>query len=177
MSGEPFTVGGIPIPSDAPLFLAALGVHIPFGLAAVVTGAVAILSSKGPGRHPNFGTYYYWCLAVVFGSATVLSALRWIDNYHLFVLGALSFVAASLGRTARRRRWQHWLKLHISALGTSYVLLLTAFYVDNGPNLPLWNKLPPIAFWVLPAAFGMPFIVWALVRHPLVSTASQRSVR
>ena len=24
---------------------------------------------------------------------------------------------------------------------------LTAFYVDNGKNLPLWKELPEIAFW------------------------------
>jgi hypothetical protein len=31
-------------------------------------------------------------------------------------------------------------------------LLLTAFYVDNGKNLPLWNKLSQAAVWVLSAA-------------------------
>jgi len=57
-------------------------------------------------------------------------------------------------------------------MGLSYVLLLTAFYVDNGKNLPLWNKLPQIAFWVLPAAAGIPFIIRALLRHPLVRSYS-----
>jgi hypothetical protein len=52
-------------------------------------------------------------------------------------------------------------------MGLSYVLLLTAFYVDNGKSLPLWNALPPWAFWVLPLAIGTPFIIHALVRHPL----------
>ena len=27
-------------------------------------------------------------------------------------------------------------------MGASYILLLTAFYVDNGKNLPLWRELP-----------------------------------
>ena len=40
----------------------------------------------------------------VFVTATALSLTRWIDDYHLFVLGALSFTAAVFGRTARRRR-------------------------------------------------------------------------
>jgi rsbT co-antagonist protein RsbR len=34
-------------------------------------------------------------------------------------------------------------------MGASYILMLTAFYVDNGPNLPLWSELPWLAFWVL----------------------------
>src|SRR5713226_5732494 len=37
-----------------------------------------------------------------------------------------------------------WARFHIVGMGLSYVLLLTAFYVDNGKNLPLWNRLPPI---------------------------------
>jgi hypothetical protein len=40
--------------------------------------------------------------------------------------------------------------VHVNAMGLSYVLLLTAFYVDNGKNLPLWRRLPPIAYWVIP---------------------------
>lgn len=55
-------------------------------------------------------------------------------------------------------------------MGTSYVLLLTAFYVDNGKNLPLWRDLPQIAFWLIPAAIGVPLILRALWRHRLART-------
>jgi predicted membrane protein DUF2306 len=172
MTGTPINVAGIEIPSDSPVFLAALGVHVLFGLSCVVAGVVAMLSRKRPGRHPRFGTIYYYCLSVVFASATVLSAMRWAEDYHLFILGILSFATASLGRMALRRRWRNQVRLHISCMGLSYILLLTAFYVDNGKNLPLWNKLPQLAFWVLPAAAGIPFIVRALWRHPLVRSFS-----
>ena len=50
---------GIPIPSTDPVFLAIVGVHVLFGLAAVITGAVAMLSKKGRGRHSNSGTIYF----------------------------------------------------------------------------------------------------------------------
>ena len=36
-------------------------------------------------------------------------------------------------------------------MGASYIFMLTAFYVDNGKNLPLWRELPQIAFWLDPA--------------------------
>jgi hypothetical protein len=55
-------------------------------------------------------------------------------------------------------------------MGMSYVLLLTAFYVDNGKNLPLWRQLHPIALWLIPAAVGIPLIARALLRHPLART-------
>ncbi len=168
MTGNPINLAGIEIPSDSPVFLAALGMHILVGLSCVVSGIVAMLSRKRLGRHPRFGTIYYYCLSVVFASAAILSAMRWAEDYHLFILGSLSFGTASLGRIAIRLRWRNWIRLHITCMGLSYILLLTAFYVDNGKNLPLWNKLPPIAFWLLPGAVGIPFIIRALLRHPLV---------
>jgi len=53
-------------------------------------------------------------------------------------------------------------------MGTSYTLLLTAFYVDNGRNLPLWRELPMIAFWLLPSAVGIPIMAYVLLRHPVI---------
>jgi len=168
MNCNPLVIAGIAIPCDAPIFLAILAVHIPFALVCVVAGIVAMFSPKRAGRHPTFGTIYYGCLAVVFVSASMLAALRWAEDYHLFILGALAFAAASFGRTAHRRRWRGWVRLHITGMGLSYIFMLTAFYVDNGKSLPLWKELPTIAYWVLPSAIGLPLIGWALLRHPLV---------
>jgi hypothetical protein len=41
-------------------------------------------------------------------------------------------------------------------MSASYVLLLTAFYVDNGKHLPVWRSLPHLAYWLLPSAVGLP---------------------
>ena len=86
----------------------------------------------------------------------------------MFILGAHSLAAAYLGRRALRQYWWNWLRLHLMGMGASYILLLTAFYVDNGKSLPLWRELPPLALWLLPSAVGVPIIVYALLRHPLV---------
>jgi hypothetical protein len=159
---------GIEIPSTDPVFLTVVGVHILLGLACTVSGVVAMFSQKRAGRHPRYGTIYFWCLAGVFVTAASLAAVRWAQDYHLFILAALSFAAAYLGRQARRHRWRYWARLHIAGMGTSYVLLLIAFYVDNGKSLPLWRELPPIAYWLIPAAVGIPLIVRALLWHPLI---------
>ena len=162
------TIAGIEIPSTDPLFLmVVVGIHIPLGIACAVAGLVAMLSRKGRGRHSTAGTTYYWCLLALFASATFLSVMRWAENYHLFILGALSFGSAWFGRTALRRRWLLWARLHISGMGSSYLLMLIAFYVDNGRQLPLWKELPPFMFWFLPCAVGIPLIVRALLVHPL----------
>jgi hypothetical protein len=92
--------------------------------------------------------------------------MRWAENYYLFVLGTLSLVVATMGRTALRQRWHNWVRLHISGMGSSYILMLTAFYVDNGKNLPAWRELPQWAFWLLPTVLGLPIVVYAMLRHP-----------
>ena len=175
MAVDTTVVLGIEVPSPSPAFVTMVGFHVLVGISCVVTGIIAMFSQKRRGRHPRFGTIYYWCLAAVAASATALTVVRWAEDYHPFVLGVLSFVAASVGRTALRRRWRGWVRLHISGMGLSYVLLLTAFYVDNGKSLPLWKELPPIAYWLLPAAVGIPLIVRALLFHPLARHVKLRS--
>lgn len=164
-------VAGITIPSISPAFLAVVGFHVLVGLTCVATGAVAMLSRKGRGRHSDFGTIYFWALVAAFASSTGLAIVRWAEDYPLFILGALSLSAAGFGRAAMRRRWPYWVRLHIAGMGASYVFLLTAFYVDNGRNLPLWRDLPQIAFWLLPGAVGLPIMAYALLRHPLARRA------
>jgi len=146
-------------------FATMLLVHVPAGMTSVVTGAIAAASPKRPGRHPRFGIVYLWALGVVFVSATGMAALRWTEDRHLFVLGTVAFCLASLGYAARRVRWQGWKRVHISGMGLSYVVLLTAFYVDNGPHLPVWDRLPAVAYWALPSLVGLPLLARALRRH------------
>ena len=82
-------LAGIDIPSTNPVFLTVVGVHILLGLACTVTGAIAMLSQKRAGRHPRYGTIYFWCLAGVFLTAAGLAAVRWAEDYHLFILGSI----------------------------------------------------------------------------------------
>jgi hypothetical protein len=59
-------------------------------------------------------------------------------------------------------------------MGASYIALLTAFYVDNGPHLPFWNRLPTLAFWLLPAAVGVPLTAVAWWTYcPVTKTVDQ----
>ena len=168
MSTQTTVLFGIPISSANPLFLGIVAIHVLFGLAAVITGAGAMLSLKGRGQHSNFGTIYFWCLFGAFLTMSALAFARWQEDYHLFVLGALSFGAAWLGRTVLRHRWRQWPRLHLTFMAGSYALMITAFYVDNGKNLPLWRELPLIAFWILPMLVAAPMVLYALLSHPMV---------
>jgi hypothetical protein len=148
-------------------FFPILGVHILAGVVCVVTGIVSIASRKRSGLHPICGTIYHWGLAVLVTSAGFLSAAHWNDDRMLLGLGAISFGASSLGRTARRRSWQTWVGTHIISMGCSFIVMLTAFCVEEGKSLPGLSRLPHPTFWFLPAVVGTPLTIRALIRHRL----------
>jgi hypothetical protein len=154
---------GIEVGSTAPAFVAVLAVHVVAGLTAVITGAAAALARKGSPRHIRAGHWYYRAVTAVFATATALAAMRWAQDWYLFVLGAVAFTAATAGYLHRRRH-RPGDTGHIAGMGIGYTAMLTAFYVDNGPHLPLWDRLPVLAFWLLPSAIAAPLITRAIIR-------------
>ena len=155
---------GVEVGSTAPWFLALLAVHVPAGLTAVATGLGASVTRKGSARHVRLGHWYYAAITVVFATATGLAALRWREDRDLLLLGTFAFTAATVGFLHRRRhRPGH--TGHILGMGASLAVMLTAFYVDNGPHLPLWDHLPTWAFWLLPSVVAAPLIARSVRRY------------
>ena len=154
---------GTEVGSTAPLFLTFLAVHVLGGITAVISGAVAAIARKGSRRHIRVGRLYYRAVTMVFITAAALAAMRWRQDYYLFILGAITFTTATIGYQHRRRH-RPGDTGHIAGMGTAYIAMLTAFYVDNGPHLPLWDHLPALAFWLLPGAIGVPVTARAIIR-------------
>lgn len=63
MIDDTTTIGGFTIPSSDPVFLGIVALHVLLGLATAAAGWVAMVSVKGPGRHPRFGNSYFRLLA------------------------------------------------------------------------------------------------------------------
>lgn len=63
-----------------------------------------------------------------------MSALRWPEDAYLLALGTTALGFASIGFAARKVRWNGWRSFDILGMTLSYVVLFTAFYVDNGPQ-------------------------------------------
>lgn len=160
--------------SHPPLFTAFLAPHILAGLTGVVSGLIAMLSRKQKGRHSKAGTVYFWALGVAAFTASILAFLQWKEDGYLFFLGALSFALALLGRYSLH--WRGWgpFRSHITGMGSSYIVMLIAFYMDNGKRLPIWKDLPDASYWLLPLGVGTPIIIWVLVRHPLVTGKKEK---
>lgn len=155
---------GLEIPNAGPVFFAVLAVHVLAALVTVGAAALAATARKRPGRHPRAGHVYLWGIGAVFATATIMAVIRWREDWHLFAIAAVAFGLAMVGWQARRRRRPGWPRWHGAGMGGSFVALLTGFYVDNGPQLPLWSRLPHWTFWFIPAAIGVPLILWALRR-------------
>jgi hypothetical protein len=155
---------GVEVGSSAPWFLALLAVHIPAGLAAVASGVGASVTRKGSVRHVRLGRWYYAAITLVFATAAGLAALRWREDWDLLLLGTLAYAAATAGYLHRRRRRPGHTG-HIAGMGASFAVMLTAFYVDNGPHLPLWDRLPAWAFWLLPGLVAAPVITRSIRRY------------
>jgi len=51
-----------------------------------------------------------------------------------------------------------------------------ALDVDNGPKLPLWDRLSTIAFWISPSAFGLPLLGRTLRRYASLRSDLRTSI-
>jgi uncharacterized membrane protein len=173
LNGEIF---GLPIPDAGPIFAAALVLHILSGLTAVIAGALAATARKQPGRHPRAGRVYLWALGGIFATATIMAAIRRHEDAHLFAIAVIAFSLGLYGYRARRQHRSGWPPHHAIGMGGSYIALLTGFYVDNGPFLPLWDRLPRIAYWLLPSLIGIP-LIWRALRRFAKTTTDEPSNR
>ena len=126
-------VFGIPVPSTDQAFLTFVVVHILISLVAVIFGLFAMLTDKGKGRHRYFGKAYFWAMLSSFCTVAILSIMSWPHNNWL-----------------AKYRMLNWTRFHTICMGTSYILLMTGFYVDNGKSLPFWKLFPQWFFWFSP---------------------------
>ncbi len=161
-------IDGLPLPFFLPLVVHALA-----GLTTGVTGVLAFRAPKRRGRHHQWGKIYLWAYSVVFLTATILSLQRMPADIYLLVLATLGYGLALCGYIARRFRLEpivrrmlgkRWVIVHIIGEIGSYVVLWTAFYVDNAHLIPGLKELPTLTFWVLPTLIALPFMVVSLTR-------------
>lgn len=95
---------GLPLPSDDPVFIGVIVIHILLSFCAVVFGLAAMLKDKNSRGHSMFGRLYYWSIISAFVTVLILVALRWPHNNHLLLIGALTVVLVFTGRRFAKHR-------------------------------------------------------------------------
>ena len=154
-------------------FFLPLVVHALAALTTAVTGVITFTRPKRSARHPKWGVRYLWAYTMVFLTAIILSVQHWPTDAYLVALATTGYGFALGGYVARRYRHQPWLmrmlgdqwiSAHIVGMIGSYVVLWTAFYVDNAHLFPLLKQLPTLIFWVVPTLVALPFLAVSLFR-------------
>ena len=161
-------IDGLPLSFFIPLVMHAL--------AALTTGVTGVITFSRPidsVRHPKWGERYLWAYTIVFLTAIILSVQHWPTDAYLVILATIGYGFALAGYGARRFRQKlmvrrilgkQWISAHIVSMIGSYVVLWTAFYVDNAHLFPGLKELPTLTFWVLPTMIALPFLVVSLSR-------------
>ena len=150
-------------------------VHIGFGVVALVVGPIAMTARKVRGVHTRIGELYHWVVFGVCVSFVVVAALDWDRLWWFLPIAIGSYAFAFLGYWSAKRRWNNWLRYHLTGQGGSYIAMLTAFLVVNWESITGTSGMSSPWAWILPTIIGSPLIAWiqrevALGRRPKLQT-------
>lgn len=156
-------IDGLPLSFFLPLVVHALA-----GMSTGIVGVVVFGAPKYSRRHPQWGARYLLGYTLVFVTATVLALEHLAADMYLLVLAVMGYGCALGARAAqwlrKRRAEPWWIVVHILGMIGSYVILWTAFLVDNAHLIPLLKQLPTLTFWILPPLAALPFLAVSAYR-------------
>jgi uncharacterized membrane protein len=126
------------------LFRCALGLHILSGTVALVIAPLAMMTVKGGIWHRCWGKIYFWAMAGVAITATVMCFIR--SGLFLFLIAIFSFYLALTGyialrgkRPEHRAGWLDWCAT-IAMLAAGIALVATGA-LDANPDNKRWLRI------------------------------------
>ncbi|MGH9246418.1 MAG: hypothetical protein ACRD29_19320 [Acidimicrobiales bacterium] len=135
----------------------ALVVHIATGVAGLVLGPVALVTTLRHHRFDWTGEAYHGSVLVVTATAVVLTFFDWSGLWWFVPIAAASYAFALLGYLSAKRRWPRWRPTHVRGQGGAYIALWTAVLVVSANDYPV--------LWFVPVVVGTPLV--ELVSHRL----------
>jgi uncharacterized membrane protein len=125
-----------------------LGLHIAGGTMALITGLVAMLTTKGGKVHRKFGKIYFWSMTTVFVSAVVLAVghqrvflfMVAFFSYFFTVRGYRILFLKGLGKTTQAN-WLDWLIVVISACFMIFLITWGIYGLIEGEMMGLVGLL------------------------------------
>jgi uncharacterized membrane protein len=125
-----------------------LGLHVLFGMIALVVAPGAMITRKGGAWHRRWGRIYFWSMAVVALTAVALSLIR--SGLFLLLMAIFSFYLALTGVRALRRK-----RPNIRADAGDWSAAGLAFVGSLGlVGYGAWWLISGTSFGVVALAFG-----------------------
>jgi uncharacterized membrane protein len=137
MTMQPDTDTSIP-------FRCALVLHILSSMVALIIAPLAMITVKGGLWHRRRGKIYFWAMAGVALTATVMCFIR--SGLFLFLIAIFSFYLALIGYIALRRKkpedrpgWLDWCAT--IAMLAAGITLVTSGALDTNPDNKRWVRI------------------------------------
>lgn len=142
--------------------------HILAGILSLVAAPIALAVAKGGKAHVILGNIFFWCMAWIFVSATILSVAH--NNLFLLLIGVFSFYNVWIGYRALSHKqihmgrgvtWYDWAALLIAGG-------FNAYFVGYGSLLAIEGR---------GSAFAYLSIMFGLIGLALVAQNARRFLR
>lgn len=149
-----------------------LVIHVIAATGALCSGAVAIMFKSNTPRHKPVGRLYFWCMTVVFLTATFISIVKQLQ--FLFLIGIFTYYATVIAYRALKLRNLHqgqkpqridWI---IESIAGFTFLLMIVFAVLVYLQTQNAEAIIPFVFGVM-GAWGVYRNVVAFVKGPTES--------
>lgn len=115
--------------------------------AAIISGAIVLLSMKGTRWHRRWGRLYIGSMVAMNLSALTIYRLFGVFGvFHYFAIASLLTIAAALATVRLRRPKGKWVEAHASLMTWSYIGLIAAAASEATTRVPAVGK------WVRDAA-------------------------
>lgn len=146
-----------------------LVIHVIAATGALCSGALAILFKSNTPRHKPVGRFYFWCMTVIFLTATFISIVKQLQ--FLFLIGIFTYYATVIAYRALKLRNLHqgqkpqlidWI---IEGIAGLTFLLMIVFAVLVYLQTQNAEAIIPFVFGVL-GAWGVYRNIEAFVKGP-----------
>lgn len=82
-----------------------LFIHVLAGIGALITGALAIILKRNTPKHKPVGKFYFWCMTVVFITATFISVVK--NLQFLFLISIFTYYSTLIAYRALKLKNLH----------------------------------------------------------------------
>ena len=112
------------------------------GVAALISGLMAIASKKGKQLHQKAGRIYFWAMTAVFITGIIVAGFRF--NRFLFLIAFLSYYSVFAGirilklknlHKGQSPKWYDWTAGIVNGLANLIFIALGLYYYFNSSNV------------------------------------------